>query len=45
MAIPDKKIYPRTGDKEIVYLKDVITNLNITDWEVLFFSMWRSVSF
>ena len=30
MAIPDKKIYPRRGDKEIVYLKDVITNPNIT---------------
>jgi virginiamycin A acetyltransferase len=30
MAISEKKIYPRTGDKEIVYLKDVITNPNIT---------------
>lgn len=30
MAIPEKKVYPRTGDKEIVYLKDVITNPNIT---------------
>lgn len=30
MAIPDKKNYPRRGDKEIVYLKDVITNPNIT---------------
>lgn len=29
MAIPDKKIYPRTGDKSIVYLKEVITNPNI----------------
>mgnify|MGYP004555538707 FL=1 len=23
------KIYPRTGDKEIVYLKDVVTGPNI----------------
>lgn len=30
MAIPEKRIYPRAGDKEIVYLKDVITNPNIT---------------
>lgn len=29
MAIPEKKIYPRTGDKEIVYLKDIITDPNI----------------
>ncbi len=29
MLLPEKKIYPRTGDKEIVYLKDVITNPNI----------------
>ncbi len=29
MTIPEKKIYPRTGDKEIVYLKEVITNQNI----------------
>ncbi len=30
MAIPDsKKIYPRTGDRQIVYLKNVITNPNI----------------
>ncbi len=24
-----KKIYPRTGDRQIVYLRDVITNPNI----------------
>lgn len=30
MTIPDKKIYPRTGDKETIYLKNVITNPNIT---------------
>lgn len=29
MKLPNKKIYPRTGDKETVYLKDVITNPNI----------------
>lgn len=30
MAIPVKQIYPRTGDKETIYLKHVITNPNIT---------------
>lgn len=30
MTIPDKKIYPRTGDKQTVYLKNVITNPNIS---------------
>lgn len=30
MPIPDKKIYPRTNDTETVYLKEVITNPNIT---------------
>lgn len=29
MAIPEK-LYPRTGDKETVYLKNVITNPNIS---------------
>lgn len=29
MTIPDLKIYPRTGDKQTIYLKDVITNPNI----------------
>ena len=30
MTIPDiNKIYPRTNDKQIVYLKNVITNSNI----------------
>ncbi len=28
MAIPDKR-YPRTGDKQTIYLKNVITNPNI----------------
>lgn len=29
MTIPDKQIYPRTGDKETIYLKNVITDPNI----------------
>ena len=29
MAIPEKKIYPRTGDKQTIYLQNVITNPNI----------------
>jgi len=29
MTIPADKIYPRTNDSETVYLKNVITNLNI----------------
>lgn len=29
MTIPEKKIYPRTGDKQTVYLKNVIKNTNI----------------
>lgn len=30
MTIPEKPIYPRTGDKETIYLKPVIQNPNIT---------------
>jgi len=30
MTIPADKIYPRTNDSETVYLKNVITNPNIT---------------
>lgn len=29
MTISEKKIYPRTGDKETVYLKNVVSNPNI----------------
>lgn len=29
MSLPNKRTYPRTGDKETVYLKDVISNPNI----------------
>lgn len=30
MTIPEHKIYPRTGDRQTIYLKNVITNPNIT---------------
>lgn len=30
MTIPVKQIYPRTGDKETIYLKHIIMNPNIT---------------
>ena len=30
MTIPEKQIYPRTGDKQTIYLKNIITNPNIT---------------
>lgn len=30
MTIPEKQIYPRTGDRQTIYLKSVITNPNIT---------------
>ena len=30
MTIPENKIYPRKGDKETIYLKNAITNENIT---------------
>ncbi|MCQ4637297.1 CatB-related O-acetyltransferase [Anaerovorax odorimutans] len=30
MTIPEKQIFPRTGDRETVYLKNVITNPNIS---------------
>ncbi len=29
MTIPEKKVYPRTGDEKTIYLKSVITNSNI----------------
>ena len=29
MAMSEKKIYPRIGDTQTVYLKNVITNSNI----------------
>jgi virginiamycin A acetyltransferase len=38
MTIPERKFYPRTGDNEIVYLKDVITNPNITVGEYTFYN-------
>lgn len=30
MTIPEKEIYPRTGDKQTIYLKSVITDPSIT---------------
>ena len=30
MAISERKIYPRTGDKETVYLNSVVTDPNIS---------------
>lgn len=38
MAIPENNLYPRTGDKEIVYLKNVITNPNISVGEYTFYN-------
>lgn len=38
MAIPQNKIYPRTGDKQTVYLKNVITNPNIQIGEFTFYN-------
>ena len=39
MAIPDsKKIYPRTGDNQTVYLKNVITNPNIEIGDFTFYN-------
>lgn len=39
MAISDsKKIYPRAGDKQIVYLKNVVTNDNIQVGEYTFYN-------
>lgn len=38
MAIPEKRVYPRTGDKTTVYLKEVITNPNITVGEFTFYN-------
>lgn len=28
--IPEKKLYPRTGDNQTIYLKDAITDTSIT---------------
>ena len=39
MAIPDStKIYPRSEDKQIVYLKNVITNPNIEVGDFTFYN-------
>ena len=38
MTIPQNKIYPRTGDKQTVYLKNVITNPNIQVGDFTFYN-------
>lgn len=39
MAIPDRtKVYPRSEDKQIVYLKNVITNPNIEVGDFTFYN-------
>ena len=38
MTIPQNKIYPRTGDNQTVYLKNVITNPNIQIGEFTFYN-------
>ena len=38
MTIPQNKIYPRTGDKQTVYLKYVITSPNIQIGEFTFYN-------
>ena len=38
MTIPVKQLYPRTGDKETIYLKHVITNPNITVGDVTMYN-------
>ena len=30
MTIPEKQVYPRTGDRQTIYLKNVITDPNIS---------------
>lgn len=30
MTIPERTIFPRTGDEQTIYLKNVITNPNIS---------------
>ena len=33
MTIPERSIYPRSGDKETVYLRDVVTDPGISAGE------------
>lgn len=40
MTIPVNMIYPRTGDKETIYLKPVITNPNITVGDFTMYNDW-----
>ena len=39
MTIPEKQIYPRTGDTQTIYLKHVITSPNITVGEYIMASL------
>lgn len=41
MTIPEKQIYPRTGDKETVYLKGVITDPGITVGEYTMYNDFK----
>ena len=34
MTIPEKQIYPRTGDRQTVYLKHVITKPRHPGWRL-----------
>ena len=34
MTIPEKKIYPRTGDRQTIYLKKIFIMLNHNGWRL-----------
>lgn len=38
MSIPEEKIYPRTDDKQTIYLKSVVTNSNIKIGDYTFYN-------
>ena len=44
MTVPEKKVYPRTGDTQTVYLKNVVTNPNITVGEYTIYNDFGSLS-
>lgn len=41
MTIPEKQIYPRTGDRQTVYLKNVVANPNITVGDYTMYNDFR----
>ncbi|PWM37864.1 MAG: acetyltransferase [Clostridiales bacterium] len=41
MTIPEKQIYPRTGDRRTVYLKNVVANPNITVGDYTMYNDFR----